>query len=78
MIKKFFILPIRLYQVSLSPLLGAHCRHTPSCSQYAIEAIEEWGAGKGMWLGMKRIARCNPWGTSGYDPVPKKKATSKA
>ncbi|HZX75528.1 MAG TPA: membrane protein insertion efficiency factor YidD [Cyclobacteriaceae bacterium] len=78
MIKKFFILPIRLYQVSLSPLLGAHCRHTPSCSQYAIEAIEEWGAGKGMWLGVKRIARCNPWGTSGYDPVPKKKATSKA
>ena len=73
MIKKFFILPIRLYQVSLSPLLGAHCRHTPSCSQYAIEAIEEWGPAKGLWLGTKRIVRCNPWGTHGYDPVPKRK-----
>jgi hypothetical protein len=72
MFKKLFILPIRFYQLSISPMLGAHCRHTPSCSQYAIEAIEEWGPIKGMWLGMKRIARCHPWGTSGYDPVPKK------
>jgi uncharacterized protein len=53
-------------------MLGAHCRHAPSCSQYAIEAIREWGVIKGIWLGSKRIARCNPWGTSGYDPVPKK------
>jgi uncharacterized protein len=69
---KIFILPIRLYQLTLSPLLGTHCRHTPSCSQYAIDAIAEWGPVKGMWLGMKRIARCHPWGTSGYDPVPRK------
>ncbi len=68
-----FILPIRLYQLMLSPLLGTHCRHTPSCSQYAIEAIAEWGPIKGIWLGLKRIARCHPWGTSGYDPVPKRK-----
>ena len=69
---KIFILPIRLYQLTLSPLLGTHCRHTPSCSQYAIDAIAEWGPVKGIWLGMKRIARCHPWGTSGYDPVPRK------
>ena len=71
-LKKLFIFPIKLYQVSISPLLGAHCRHLPSCSQYAIEAIQEWGAIKGAWIGAKRIARCHPWGTSGYDPVPKK------
>ena len=72
MLKKLFILPIRLYQATLSPMLGAQCRHTPSCSQYAVEAIEEWGPLKGMWLGIKRIWRCSPWGTSGYDPVPKR------
>ncbi len=71
--KKIFILPIRIYQATLSPLLGAHCRHSPSCSQYTIEAIQEWGVLKGTWLGAKRIARCHPWGTSGFDPVPKKK-----
>jgi len=53
-------------------MLGAHCRHSPSCSQYAIEAIMEWGVLKGLWLGMKRVGRCNPWGTSGFDPIPKK------
>lgn len=72
-LKKIFILPIRLYQLTLSPLLGNHCRHTPSCSQYTIEAIAEWGPAKGVWLGMKRISRCHPWGTSGHDPVPKKR-----
>jgi len=72
MLKKIFILPIRLYQVSISPLLGTHCRHVPSCSQYAVEAIQEWGVLKGIWLGTKRIARCHPWGTHGYDPVPKR------
>jgi len=72
-LKKIFILPIRLYQLTLSPLIGANCRHTPTCSQYAIEAIMEWGVIKGIWLGTKRISRCHPWGTFGYDPVPKKK-----
>ncbi|MBT1704553.1 membrane protein insertion efficiency factor YidD [Chryseosolibacter indicus] len=73
MIKKLFILPIRIYQLTLSPLLGAQCRHTPSCSHYTVEAINEWGVTKGIWLGIKRISRCHPWGTSGFDPVPKKK-----
>lgn len=75
MLKKLFILPIRIYQLVLSPLLGANCRHHPSCSQYTIEAIQEWGVFKGIWLGMKRISRCHPWGTHGYDPVPKKSGT---
>lgn len=76
-IRKLFILPIRLYQVLLSPLLGQNCRHTPTCSQYAIEAIREWGVVKGTWMGIKRISRCHPWGTSGYDPVPKKPKSSR-
>ena len=67
-----FILAIRFYQLSISPLLGAHCRHTPTCSQYALTAIEKWGVWRGTWMGMKRLSRCHPWGTSGYDPVPKK------
>lgn len=73
MLKRIFIFPIRIYQWTLSPMLGTHCRHTPSCSQYAIEAIQEWGVIKGMVLGCKRIMRCHPWGTSGHDPVPTKK-----
>jgi uncharacterized protein len=74
LLKKLFILPIRFYQVAISPYLGSNCRHTPTCSQYAIEAIREWGVVKGIWLGTKRIARCHPWGTHGYDPVPQKNA----
>ena len=65
---------VRVYQLLISPLLGSNCRHAPTCSQYTIEAIREWGPVKGTWLGMKRISRCHPWGTHGYDPVPKKKA----
>lgn len=71
--KKLFIFPIRVYQLVISPMLGQNCRHVPTCSNYAIEAIQEWGALKGTWLGIKRIAKCNPWGTTGVDPVPKKK-----
>ncbi len=62
---------IRFYQAAISPYLGNHCRHTPTCSQYTIEAIREWGPLKGTWLGIKRFSRCHPWGTYGYDPVPK-------
>jgi len=65
-----FILPIKLYQILLSPLLGQSCRYHPTCSQYTIEAIEKYGPVKGIWLGTKRIARCHPWGGSGHDPVP--------
>ena len=65
-----FIIPVKLYQVLLSPLLGQSCRYHPTCSQYTIEAIEKNGPIKGIWLGTKRIARCHPWGGSGHDPVP--------
>jgi putative membrane protein insertion efficiency factor len=72
LLKNMAIFPIRMYQWMLSPLLGNNCRHAPTCSQYTIEAIGEWGVGKGVWMGAKRIAKCHPWGTHGYDPVPKK------
>ena len=72
-IQSFIIYIIRLYQIILSPFLGPHCRHRPSCAQYTIEAIQEWGVIKGGWLSIKRITRCNPWGTHGHDPVPAKK-----
>lgn len=67
-----FILPIRFYQYAISPLLGPRCRFKPTCSHYAVEAIEEWGVLKGGWLALKRIGKCHPWGPWGYDPVPKK------
>jgi uncharacterized protein len=71
-LKKLFILPIRLYQVTLSPLLGVNkCRFQPTCSHYAVESIETWGIFKGTWLAVRRILRCHPWGGFGYDPVPK-------
>jgi len=66
----FFILLIRIYQYTLSPFLGRSCRYTPSCSVYSIEAIKKHGPFKGGGLSVKRIASCNPWGGSGYDPVP--------
>lgn len=62
---------VRFYQVCLSPLKGAGtCRFTPTCSQYALEALRKYGPFKGSWLAIKRICRCHPWGGSGYDPVP--------
>ena len=67
---KFLILLIRIYQVTLSPFIGRNCRYTPTCSNYGIEAIKKYGAIKGGWLTIKRILSCNPWGGSGYDPVP--------
>ncbi|MCR5645948.1 MAG: membrane protein insertion efficiency factor YidD [Bacteroidales bacterium] len=65
-----FILLIRLYQITLSPWLGKACRYTPTCSNYGIEALQKYGAFKGGWLTVKRVLSCNPWGGSGYDPVP--------
>ena len=65
-----FIVLIRIYQYFISPITGAACRYTPTCSQYAIEAIRKYGAFKGGWLTIKRIASCNPWGGHGHDPVP--------
>jgi hypothetical protein len=61
---------IRGYQVALSPLLPSACRYTPSCSQYAIQAVEKYGAMRGMWMGARRILRCHPFRKGGYDPVP--------
>lgn len=67
---KVFIALIRLYQMTLSPLLGRNCRFTPSCSHYAIEAIEKYGALRGVWYAVRRILRCQPFCEGGYDPVP--------
>lgn len=64
------ILLIRFYQQVISPHLGVNCRYTPTCSAYAIQALQKHGLLKGSWLALRRILRCNPWGGSGYDPVP--------
>lgn len=69
--KQILISLIKLYQKIPGPWHN-YCRHIPTCSNYAIEAIEEYGSLKGSYLAIKRILRCNPWGTYGYDPVPKK------
>ena len=66
------ILLIRFYQIFISPMLWQHCRFYPSCSQYTLEAIKEWGFFKGIWLGIKRISRCHPLNPGGFDPVPRK------
>jgi putative membrane protein insertion efficiency factor len=68
--KWLFQLPIHLYRWLLGPLLGRNCRYEPSCSAYAIEAIEVHGPARGAWLAARRICRCHPWGGMGHDPVP--------
>lgn len=68
--RRLLILPIRFYRGAISPMFPSVCRFTPTCSSYAIEAIERHGAVKGMWLAAKRLSRCHPWGGSGFDPVP--------
>lgn len=64
------VLPIKFYQKFISPLTPPSCRFTPTCSQYALEALRKHGPIKGLWLAIRRILRCHPWGGSGYDPVP--------
>lgn len=64
------LLPIYFYRYFISPIKPPTCRYTPTCSQYAIEAIQKHGPFKGLWLAVKRILSCHPWGGSGYDPVP--------
>jgi len=69
--KYFFLFLIRLYQAAISPIIGgrAMCRFTPTCSEYAKEAIKKYGAARGAWMAVKRIFRCRPGGGLGYDPV---------
>ncbi|GHT79169.1 putative membrane protein insertion efficiency factor [Bacteroidia bacterium] len=69
-IKYLLIGLVKFYRYSISPLTPASCRYTPTCSQYAIEALQKYGALKGGWLALKRILRCHPWGGDGFDPVP--------
>ena len=61
---------VRFYQVAISPMLPPRCRYTPTCSQYAVEALQKHGVYKGSMLALRRICRCHPFGGSGYDPVP--------
>lgn len=69
-IARLLILPIKFYRLCISPLLPPSCRFTPTCSQYAIEALSKYGPVKGLYLSIKRLLRCRPGGGSGYDPVP--------
>jgi uncharacterized protein len=69
-VRRTLLAAIKLYQLALSPWLGRQCRYLPTCSAYAAEAIERFGALRGSWLALKRLGRCHPWGGSGYDPVP--------
>lgn len=64
--------PVRAYRLILSPWVGHHCRYYPTCSQYALDALEKHGGLRGGWLALRRIARCNPWGGVGHDPVPER------
>ncbi len=70
MIKFSLKIIIKLYQYTISPIIGPRCRYLPSCSNYALEAIDKHGVTKGMFLSIKRISKCHPWGKSGHDPVP--------
>lgn len=70
MLAKPLIGLVRLYRMLISPWLGSNCRYQPTCSNYAIEALQVHGVLRGSWLAAKRIGRCHPWGGSGYDPVP--------
>lgn len=67
---------VRAYQLVISPLLGPSCRYLPTCSDYAMQALATHGFVRGGWLALRRLARCHPWGGSGYDPVPGKHSAS--
>ncbi len=76
LLKRILIIPllliVKIYQYLISPISPASCRYSPTCSNYMIEALKEWGLLKGSYLGVKRILSCHPWGGQGFDPVPKK------
>ena len=67
-----FVLFIRVYQLIISPMLGSNCRFIPTCSEYTMESLKEYGLIKGIFLSIKRIGKCHPWGSHGYDPIPTK------
>lgn len=70
LLEALLLLPIVFYQRVISPFTPPSCRFTPTCSEYARQAIAKYGPFKGLWLALKRLSRCHPWGGSGYDPVP--------
>ena len=69
MLKKIVILPIRFYQKAISPMIGPSCRFQPTCSHYMVDAIMEWGIIRGLWMGLKRIFKCHPWGPHGLSLI---------
>jgi len=73
-----FLLIVRIYQYGISPLTPASCRYTPTCSHYAVEAIQKHGPFRGGWLAIKRISSCHPWGGHGYDPVPEPESATES
>tara|TARA_Y100000994_G_C15339908_1_gene296016 strand:+ start:176 stop:436 length:261 start_codon:yes stop_codon:yes gene_type:complete len=77
-IKIFLKSIILFYQYLISPILGPNCRFEPTCSAYSLQAIEKFGPFKGLWLSIIRIAKCHPWGKSGYDPVPLENITKRS
>ncbi|WP_227817357.1 membrane protein insertion efficiency factor YidD [Nitrogeniibacter aestuarii] len=68
--KQLLVLLIKGYRYLISPMLGSNCRFVPSCSEYALEAVQRYGALRGGWMAIKRIGRCHPWCHGGHDPVP--------
>ncbi|WP_111498477.1 MULTISPECIES: membrane protein insertion efficiency factor YidD [Marinobacter] len=68
--RQLVLLPVRFYRYAISPLMASHCRHYPTCSSYALEAIERHGILRGGYLTLRRLLRCHPWCAGGYDPVP--------
>ncbi|HXJ58378.1 MAG TPA: membrane protein insertion efficiency factor YidD [Candidatus Dormibacteraeota bacterium] len=83
LLQQILVLLLRLYQRLLSPVLvglfgpmGHGCRYSPSCSQYAVEAVQRHGAGRGLWFALRRLGRCHPWGGCGDDPVPPRQLVS--
>ena len=70
MVARVMILLVRGYQKGISPFLPPSCRYTPTCSAYAVEALQKHGAVRGGWLALRRLSRCHPWGGHGFDPVP--------